>query len=116
MEIELMLATSFLVMCLLLPPGETVGEDRAKKDLELMQGTWAIQALEVNGRDIPLQPLQDMVLTVKADEYRTRLKDKPLFEFRLRLDPTQDPRAVDMVLTQADGTEKVHKAIYVIEN
>src|SRR3954447_16329794 len=87
---------------------------KAKKDLAAMQGTWELQALEINGKMVAPEQLQSTLLVIKGDEYRTTIKDKSLFGFQMKLDPSQDPRAVDMILKKPDG-DKVHKAIYLIE-
>src|SRR5207302_11277916 len=81
-----------------------------------MQGTWTMQALEINGKDTPLDKLQDTILIVKADEYRTKVKDKELFGFRIKLDPSKDPKTIDMIKKESDGTETVYKGIYTFEN
>ena len=102
------------LLCLAL--AQPTNEEKAKKDLEKMQGTWTMQALEINGKDVPLQQLQDTVLIVKADEYRTKIKDKELFGFRIKLDPSKDPKEIDMIKKEPDGSEKTYKGIYVFEN
>jgi uncharacterized protein (TIGR03067 family) len=102
------------VLCLAV--AQTSTQEKAAKDLERMQGTWTMQALEINGKGVPLEKLQDTMLIVKGDEYRTKIKDKELFGFRLKLDPSKDPKAVDMIQVQPDGTRKVIKGIYTFEN
>jgi uncharacterized protein (TIGR03067 family) len=101
-----------LVICLALVQPAS---EKAKKDLERMQGKWTMHALEINGKDVPEPKLQNTTLTVKGDEYRTRVKDMEPAGFRLKLDPSKDPPAVDMIQTQPDGTEKVIKGIYTFE-
>ena len=110
--------TKVLLPCLLL--GLTLvqpaNEEKAKKDLERMQGSWTMHALEVNGKPVPEDKLKDTTLTVKGDDYRTTIKDKTPPGFQLKLDPSKNPKAVDMVQKQPDGTEKVIKGIYTFEN
>jgi uncharacterized protein (TIGR03067 family) len=111
-----MFAQSFWMASLLVlvafQPG---GEEKAKKDLEFMQGTWELHALEINGKTLSLDQLAGLVLVVKKDVYKTTLKDQTLFTFRIQLDPGKNPRAIDMTM-EKDGTETTVKAIYVIEN
>lgn len=87
----------------------------AKKDLERMQGTWVMYALEINGKDVPADKTQNTFLTIKADVYMTKVKDKEVPGFRLKLDPSKTPKAVDMIQTQPDGSEKLSKGIYTFE-
>jgi len=92
---------------------QDTNEDKAKKDLERMQGAWVMHALEINGKAVT--KIQDTFLTVKKDEYKTKVKDKEPPGFRLKLDASKNPKWVDMIQTQPDGTEKVIKGIYTFE-
>ena len=91
-------------------------DEKAKKDLERLQGTWTMQALEINGKDVPPQQFQDTLLIVKGDDYSTKVKDRMPPGFRLKLDPSKNPPAVDMIQKMPDGSETVIKGIYKIEN
>lgn len=102
------------LFCLALAQPST--RDKAKKDLERMQGTWTMQALEVNGKDVTAEKLQDTILIIKGDEYRTKIKGKEPLGFRLKLDPSKDPKAVEMIQIQPDGVEIAIKGIYTFEN
>jgi uncharacterized protein (TIGR03067 family) len=94
---------------------QSAGDDKAKKDLERLQGTWVMHALEINGKDVPATQIQNTFLIVKGDEYRTKVKDNLQPGFRLKLDPSKNPAVVDMIQTLPDGSEKVIKGIYKIE-
>jgi hypothetical protein len=52
-------------------------DDAAKKDLKLLQGTWIIAGLEVNGALVPANKLEGTVLTIKNDRYIVKVKDIP---------------------------------------
>lgn len=95
---------------------QAAGDDQAKKDLERMQGTWDLHALEIDGKEILPQQLDGTVLVVKGNEYHTKIKDKDLFGFRLQLDASKVPKEMDMIQKMPDGAEKTFKAIYTFEN
>jgi uncharacterized protein (TIGR03067 family) len=117
LEIGIMLTKTLLLYPLLcLAFMQPTNEEKAKKDLERMQGTWTMHALEVDGKPVPEEKLKDTTLTVKGDDYRTKIKDKEPPGFQLKLDPSKNPQAVDMIQKQPDGTEKVIKGIYTFEN
>src|SRR4051794_33041677 len=99
--------------CVLLTP--PTNEDKAKKDLDKMQGTWTMQALEINGKDVPATNIGDTQLIVKADDYHTKVKGKDVTGFRIKLDPSKEPKEIDMIKKEPDGTEKVYKGIYIFE-
>lgn len=93
---------------------QDAGEEKAKKDLAKLQGTWTMAALEVNGKDVPLDKLQGTTLTVKGHDYRVKVRDKTL-SCTIRLDPAKDPRAIDMTFTEKGSPDKLHKGIYKVD-
>jgi uncharacterized protein (TIGR03067 family) len=89
-------------------------DDPAKKDLQRMQGMWTMHALEINGKSE--SKIQETLLNVAKDEYKTTVKGRQPPGFRLKLDPSKNPKWIDMIQKQPDGTEKVIKGIYTFEN
>lgn len=111
-----MFTKSFCVGSLLfLALAQPSNEEKAKKDLERMQGTWTLHALEVNGKDVPAPKLEGTILIIKKDDYRTKVKDKEQPGFRLKLDPSKKPKAVDMIKTMPGSPDEVIKGIYTFE-
>jgi uncharacterized protein (TIGR03067 family) len=90
--------------------------DAAKKDLESIQGTWVMEALEVNGMDVAAEKLNGAVLTIKGDRYELKLKDKVINVFTLKLHPGKSPKELDMTAQEGANKDKVHRGIYKIEN
>jgi uncharacterized protein (TIGR03067 family) len=76
----------------------TPSEETAKKELEVLQGTWTVAYSEQHGeRRNDLEEVKKMRLTIKDDnwtlEYHNNAKDKHVAT--LKLDPAQKPKAVD---------------------
>lgn len=88
-------------------------DDKAKKDLERLQGTWVMHALEINGK--AESRIQDTVLDIKKDEYKTTVKGKEQRGLKLKLDPSKEPKWVDMIQSQPGEADKVIKGIYTFE-
>jgi uncharacterized protein (TIGR03067 family) len=107
------IAIGLLVM--LLAGAQTPQEDAVKKDLKGFQGTWVIAALEVNGKEVAVDKLEGTSVTVKGDRYTVKIKDK-VFPMRIKLDPSKDPREIDMIPTEGDKKDQVHRGIYKLEN
>jgi uncharacterized protein (TIGR03067 family) len=86
-------------------PGKAAEPDPAKKDLDALQGEWAIEALEYNGKDLKGKfkiafTFKKDVLVVEGDgEVR-----KEYAKLKLKLDAGTNPKCVD--LTVADGIQK----------
>src|SRR5262249_36978827 len=89
-------------------------QDQAKKDQKRMQGTWAMVALEVDGKLVGEDKLKDTVLLIKGNRYITRVKDEEI-ETTFTLDPSKKPKAIDMVFSEGEKKDKVLKGIYEID-
>ena len=85
-----------------------------KQDLKALQGTWVLTAMEANGIEVPPAKLQGTEMTIKDDQYIVKVKDRE-FKVTLKLDPTKDPKEIDMIFQEGANKEKVHKGIYKIE-
>jgi uncharacterized protein (TIGR03067 family) len=101
------------LLCLAL--AQPTNDEKAKKDLAILQGKWTMHALEINGKLVAPKQIADTFLEVKGDVYRTIVKGKEHPGLRMKLDAGKDPRAIDMILTEG-GVEKVYKGIYKVEN
>jgi uncharacterized protein (TIGR03067 family) len=116
-EIAIMFMTHFWLCPILLAAlAQPADDGKAKKDLERMQGAWTMHALEIDGKDLPAPNIQGTILTIKGDVYRTKVKDKELSGFRIKLDPSKTPMMIDMIQTLPGGAEKTFKGIYTFEN
>jgi uncharacterized protein (TIGR03067 family) len=93
----------------------SVGEDAGERDLKLLQGSWTLAALEVNGKDVPADKLEGTVLTVKGKDYKVTLKNKNVTVCVIQLDPKQNPKHLDMIFLDGANKDKVHKGIYRID-
>jgi uncharacterized protein (TIGR03067 family) len=90
-------------------------DEKAKKDLDALQGEWVMHALEINGKDVPPKQIADTYLIIKGDGYTTKVKSREPPGFRIKLDPSKDPREIDMIVSEPGSPDKVYKGIYKIE-
>jgi uncharacterized protein (TIGR03067 family) len=85
--------------------------DEAKKDLDKLQGEWVMAALEVEGKPVPEEKIQGTTLLIKGDKYIVSVKDKK-HEVTITLDPSKDPKHVDMAFPDGTNAPKIGKGIY----
>src|SRR5262245_13487592 len=84
-----------LLLAVVIPAAALRGQD-AQKDLDKLQGTWVLTAMEKNGNAAPEYVLGKLTVTFKGD---TMVMDgsfaavKP--EFTVTLDPSKKPKAID---------------------
>jgi len=101
------------VLLTLLVPIPTQADD-AKKDLEKLQGEWIMAGLEVDGKQVPAAKLEGTILRIKGDKYIVTVKDSK-HEVTITLDPTKDPKAIDMAFPDGPNAPKIGKGIYRID-
>jgi uncharacterized protein (TIGR03067 family) len=98
----------------LLLPFAALQADAAKKELDKLQGTWLMAALDINGKTTPTDQFEGTTLTVKGDRYIVKVKDKT-FEMLMAIDPTKTPKTIDMSYKEGPKQGQVHKGIYELE-
>jgi uncharacterized protein (TIGR03067 family) len=107
--------SSCLIVAVLLAFGAAPpAVDPAKRELARLQGTWEMHALEVNGEEVPARKLKGTTLTIKGDKYVVKVKDAE-HEVTIVLDPTKDPKAIDMYLPDGIEAPKLGKGVYDLD-
>src|SRR5688500_1431481 len=91
--------------------------DDAKKDLEKLQGTWEIIEVVNSDRAIPADKVKGGQVVFKGDEMTLKegSDDKDLRKFRVKLDPSQKPKAMDTTALNREYKGSVSSAIYQLE-
>src|SRR5262249_23397586 len=85
----------FTLLAFLALPIAVLRADQSKKELDKLQGTWVMTALDINGKTTPTDQFEGTTLTVKGDKYIVKVKDKT-FEMHMEIDPTKTPKTIDM--------------------
>lgn len=88
-------------------------EVAVSKDLKALQGTWQLDEMEVDGIKVEPAKLKGTTVTIKGNVY-VSVAGKRKQEVTLRLDPTQDPKHLDMIFRSGPNKDKVHRGIYRI--
>ena len=86
----------------------------AKKELEALQGTWVMAGLEVNGVEVPEKKLAGTTLVIKGDKYTVKVKDSA-HETTIKVDPTTDPKSIDMLFPNGTELPKLGKGVYELD-
>jgi uncharacterized protein (TIGR03067 family) len=94
--------------------GADAKDDAVKKDLDKMQGTWNIVSLVADGKEAPARELKIISLTIKGDQ-STFVNGDKMSKGTYKLDPSKQPKALDIVLTEGSAKGKTLFAIYDFE-
>jgi uncharacterized protein (TIGR03067 family) len=92
----------------------TAPQDSAvKNELEQLQGTWQMVSHEVDGK--PDEALKGAVRVVEADKFTIKKGDKTLRAATMKLDPTKEPKWIDITFTEGPEKGKTRRGIYILE-
>jgi uncharacterized protein (TIGR03067 family) len=85
-----------------------------KKDSELLQGTWTMVSLEVNGDAVEGDLVDNARLVVKDDSYTPTLGDQT-YTSKFKMDPSKSPKQMDFTYTDGELKGETVKGIYKLE-
>jgi uncharacterized protein (TIGR03067 family) len=81
-------------------------------DKEKIVGTWVIESMEVAGKSLP-NPDKEAKMVITADKITAKGKDED--EHTYTLDPSKNPKHIDMTATKGKEKGKTMKGIYTLE-
>jgi uncharacterized protein (TIGR03067 family) len=107
---------TFTSVGLLLVSGAAQAND-AKKELEKLQGTWEIIEIVNGGRAVPPEEVKggQVVFNGDAMTLKEGRDDKDPRTFRVKLDLSQNPKAIDTTALNREYKGSVSPAIYQLD-
>jgi uncharacterized protein (TIGR03067 family) len=89
----------------------------AKKDLELLKGTWSFATVVNDGEK--QQPTkrgeEPLTITFAGERLEIKRGDRFVQSGTLRLDPSKDPKAIDLTIAEGEGKGTVQLGIYELK-
>lgn len=105
-----------LLLCLFLPAGAVSQGEGTKKDQDALQGTWTFSEFVANGRPIPDEARQGLKLVFQGDKASLGAgNEADRRNFVFKLDPTKQPRTIDMTAQEGTYKDKVVQGIYELK-
>src|SRR5438552_4841358 len=96
-----------------------IGADAPKKDApkdrDALQGTWKLSAGEADGKALPEKQLKDGKLLIKGNDYTVTLADKGTVTGTQKLDPTKEPKTIEIVDASGPNKGKTCLGIYELK-
>ena len=84
-----------------------------KKDHKLIEGTWRIVALEINGEKSMEEDAKRLTVVNGSDgTWSLRSEGNEVSKGTSTIDPTQKPKTIDLTPTEGGGKDKAHLGIY----
>lgn len=107
------LAIALLVAITPTATADDAKEEAIKKDRKLIEGTWRIVALEVNGAKSSDEDARKLSVVNGPDGTWTILSEgKEVAKGTNTFDPTKKPKTIDFTITEGGGKGNVHFGIY----
>lgn len=84
-----------------------------KKDRKLIEGTWRVVALEIDGNKAMDEDARKLAVVNGNDgTWSLRSEDKEVVKGTSTIDPTKKPKTIDFTVTEGDGKGNQHVGIY----
>jgi uncharacterized protein (TIGR03067 family) len=88
--------------------------DQGQDDAKLIQGTWIPIQAELGGKEMPEEVRKSIKLILKGDTYTAFVGDKP-DAGTCKLDPTKNPKTLDILGTDGPNKGKTILTIYELK-
>ena len=81
-----------------------------------LEGTWNCASATVNGNPLSDATVKLLRLTLTKDRYKTEKGSEVLFDSTYTVDPSKNPKQINMVGTEGDLKGKEAQGIYALES
>src|SRR5882724_9303591 len=78
-------------------------------------GKWSCVSAVVDGKPLPQDTVQLLRLTITPDRYKTEKGSEVLFDSTYSIDPSKDPKQINMVGTEGALRGKEAQGIYSVQ-
>jgi uncharacterized protein (TIGR03067 family) len=91
-------------------------EEAVAKELQAFKGTWRLRSREVDGKTFGEEEIKGVIGAIDGSgTFSVRRGDKTIGAGAVKLDPTTNPKAVDITYTEGEHKGKTVLGIYEIE-
>jgi uncharacterized protein (TIGR03067 family) len=94
---------------------ETNAPTAFDQDLKMLQGTWRPLSMQMDGEFLPDERIGKTRLTIDGEKFTFRTPDDSHGGL-YKIDPSQDPKQLDIVITRGGEVGKVYLVIYKFED
>ena len=84
-------------------------------DTAALMGTWTCAAAVVDGKPLAESVVKKLRLTIDAKRYKTERGGEVLFDSTYRIDPSKQPRQIEMIATEGDAAGQPALGIYSLD-
>jgi uncharacterized protein (TIGR03067 family) len=92
----------------------TSADDSTKDDKKAFEGTWSLVSVEINMQPLEMDKLKGAKLVIKGASYSFML-GKTRLELTYEINPTKEPKHLDLTIVQGLEKGQTYHAIYKLE-
>ncbi len=89
--------------------------EAVKKGLEDFQGVWTVVSMQEDGKFLSPERLKKIKLTIKGENFTFETANDS-HDGLYKIDPTKDPKLLNIEVTRGDEKGKIYQAIYKFED
>ena len=101
--------------CLLLKAASLFADEKDKKDLDALQGTWKVESFKVAGQDAPDELVTETTFAIKDKKYTLTVKGEEAETGTFKVDPEKKPKTIDLEIASGNDTGKKQLGIYTLK-
>ncbi len=94
---------------------EPARDNATKSDTKMFEGTWKVVSVEADGKKMPADQYKGLRMVVHGNKYTVRQGDKVRERGTFTVDPSQNPKTIDVTPTQGKDKGKTFHGIYAID-
>ena len=95
--------------------GAPLTADDKKVDGHELQGTWAYQSMEWDGKHLPAAQISTTTITFEKDEFTVKVGGKVTMAGTFKLDRAKSPKTFGAVVTEGPGKGSEPLGIYKLD-
>ena len=92
--------------------GAGPAEEAVQREHKRLEGTWRVVSAEAGGKAIPAREYRGLAMTFAAGKFSARRGDEEAQEGTYSVDPTKNPREMDITRTTGPAQGRKQVAIY----
>lgn len=85
------------------------------KDAKTLQGTWAYESMDWDGKKMPFEQIKMTTMTYDGDKYTLKIGEKVTSAGTHKFDSSKSPKTFDLAISEGEGRGKVLLGIYKID-
>jgi uncharacterized protein (TIGR03067 family) len=90
-------------------------DEAIRKELESFQGTWTVESMELDGKPLPDDQRQKIKLVIQGEDFRFYNAEGTSEPGLYKIDPSKDPKELNIVITEGSDKGKIYLVIYKFE-